>query len=50
MVKIFTDTSSLFTPAQGAELGFAVAPLTVTIAGNTYREREENCIRNLPCT
>ena len=41
MVKIFTDTSSLFTPAQGREMGFDVAPLTVTIAGNTYREREE---------
>jgi len=41
MVKIFTDTSSLFTPEQGREQGFVVAPLTVTIAGNTYREREE---------
>lgn len=41
MVKIFTDTSSLFTPAQGKEKGFVVAPLTVTIAGKTYREREE---------
>ena len=41
MVRIFTDTSSLFTPAQGREMGFDVAPLTVTIAGNTYREREE---------
>ena len=41
MVRIFTDTSSLFTPADGKELGFDVAPLTVTIAGNTYRERDE---------
>ena len=40
MVKIFTDTSSLFTPADGKEKGFAVAPLTVTTAGETYRERE----------
>ena len=41
MVRIFTDTSSLFTPAQGREMGFDVAPLTVTIAEKTYREREE---------
>ena len=41
MVRIFTDTSSLFTPADGASLGFDVAPLTVTIDGKTYREREE---------
>ena len=41
MVKILTDTSSLFTPAEGMEKGFSVAPLTVTIAGKTYREREE---------
>ncbi len=41
MVRIFTDTSSLFTPSQGAEIGLAVAPLTVTIAGKTYREMED---------
>ncbi|MBQ3008499.1 MAG: DegV family protein [Oscillospiraceae bacterium] len=41
MVKILTDTSSLFTPRDGAKLGFTVVPLTVTIAGKTYREREE---------
>ena len=41
MVRILTDTSSLFTPAQGSEMGFSVAPLTVTIAGKTYRERDE---------
>ena len=41
MVRIFTDTSSLFTPADGAAMGFDVAPLTVTIDGKTYREREE---------
>lgn len=41
MIKIFTDTSSLFTPASGKAEGIAVAPLTVTIAGKTYREREE---------
>ena len=41
MVKVLTDTSSMFTPADGKEMGFCVAPLTVTIAGNTYRERDE---------
>lgn len=41
MVKIITDTSSLFTPEDGRQLGFKVVPLTVTIAGKTYKEREE---------
>ncbi len=41
MVRIFTDTSSMFTPEDGKKMGFDVAPLTVTIAGKTYREREE---------
>ena len=41
MVRIFTDTSSLFTPEEGKKLGFDVAPLTVTIDGKTYRERDE---------
>jgi len=41
MVRIFTDTSSLFTPEDGRQQGFMVAPLTVTIDGKTYREREE---------
>ncbi len=41
MVRVLTDTSSMFTPADGKEMGFGVAPLTVTIAGKTYRERDE---------
>ncbi|MBQ8604805.1 MAG: DegV family protein [Oscillospiraceae bacterium] len=41
MVRILTDTSSMFTPSDGEKLGFSVAPLTVTIAGKTYREMEE---------
>ncbi|MBE6865759.1 MAG: DegV family protein [Ruminococcaceae bacterium] len=41
MVRIFTDTSSMFTPEDGRQMSFDVAPLTVTIAGKTYREREE---------
>ncbi len=38
MVKIVTDTSSMFTPETGKELGFKVFPLNVTIAGKTYRD------------
>ena len=41
MVRILTDTSSMFTPTNGKEMGLCVAPLTVTIAGNTYREMED---------
>ncbi|MBP3491208.1 DegV family protein, partial [bacterium] len=41
MVRILTDTSSMFTPEDGRQMGFDVVPLTVTIAGKTYREREE---------
>ena len=41
MVQITTDTSSLLTPKTGAEKGIGVAPLNVTIAGNTYREMDE---------
>ena len=41
MVRILTDTSSLFTPTNGKEMGLGVAPLTVTIAGKTYREMED---------
>ena len=41
MVRILTDTSSLYTPAQGEEMGFSVVPLNVTIAGETYQEMVE---------
>lgn len=41
MVQISTDTSSMMTPVQGAEKGVGVAPLNVTIAGQTYREMDE---------
>ncbi|MBR5284006.1 MAG: DegV family protein [Clostridia bacterium] len=41
MVQISTDTSCMMTPAQGAEKGIGVAPLNVTIAGETYREMDE---------
>ncbi|MEA4921557.1 MAG: DegV family protein [Clostridiaceae bacterium] len=38
MVRIMSDTSSLFTPKTGLEAGVDIIPLTVTIAGKTYRE------------
>ncbi len=41
MVRILTDTSSMYTVAQGAEMGVTVVPLTLTIAGKSYREIEE---------
>ena len=41
MVKIVTDTASLFTAETGAAIGVTVIPLNVTIAGKTYREMEE---------
>ena len=41
MVRIVSDSSTLYSPTQAQEAGFAVSPLSVTIAGNTYREFEE---------
>ena len=41
MVRIVSDTSTLYSTAQAREAGFAVSPLSVTIAGNTYREFDE---------
>jgi DegV family protein with EDD domain len=41
MVHIVSDTSTLYSTAQAKEAGFTVAPLTVTIAGKTYREFDE---------
>ena len=41
MVRIVSDSSTLYSPAQAREAGFAVSPLSVTIAGKTYREFEE---------
>ena len=41
MVRIVSDTSTLYSSAQAREAGFAVSPLSVTIAGNTYREFDE---------
>ena len=41
MVRIVSDTSTLYSSAQAREAGFAVSPLSVTIAGNSYREFDE---------
>ena len=41
MVRIVSDTSTLYSTSQAEAAGFAVSPLTVTIAGKTYREFDE---------
>ena len=41
MVRIVADTSTLYSTKQAEEAGFSVAPLSVTIAGGTYREFDE---------
>ena len=41
MVHIVSDTSTLYSTAQAKEAGFTVAPLSVTIAGKSYREIAE---------
>lgn len=38
MVKIIADTSTLFNPVQGAEIGIDIAPLSVAISGKSYTE------------
>ena len=41
MVRIVSDTSTLYSSAEARKAGFAVAPLSVTIAGKSYREFDE---------
>ena len=41
MVRIVSDTSTLYSSAQAQAAGFHVSPLSVTIAGNSYREFDE---------
>ena len=41
MVRIVSDSSTLYSPTQAREEGFAVSALSVTIGGKTYREFEE---------
>ena len=41
MVRIVSDTSTMYSCDQAREAGFDVSPLAVTIAGETYRELDE---------
>ena len=41
MVRIISDSSTLYSTADAREAGFAVSPLSVTIAGKSYREFDE---------
>ena len=41
MVRIVSDTSTLYSSAQAEAAGFAVSPLSVTIADKSYREFDE---------
>lgn len=41
MVRIVSDTSTLYSSAQAEAAGFAVVPLSVTIADKSYREFDE---------
>ena len=41
MVRIIADTSTLYNSRQAEEAGFFVNPLSVTIAGNSYKEFDE---------
>ncbi len=41
MIRIVSDTSTLYSSKQAVEAGFMVAPLSVTIAGKTYLEFDE---------
>lgn len=38
MIRLITDTSCLYAPEDALKLGFIANPLTVTIAGKSYRE------------
>lgn len=41
MIRIITDTSTLYTPTEAKEIGLEVIPLSVTINEKTYREYDE---------
>ena len=41
MIRIVSDTSTLYSTAQARDAGFGVSPLSVTIAGKSYREFDE---------
>ena len=41
MVRIVSDTSTMYSTQQAREAGFDVSALSVTIAGESYREFDE---------
>ncbi len=41
MLRIVSDTSTLYSSAQALEAGFNVSPLSVTIGGESFREFDE---------
>lgn len=41
MLRIIADSSTMYSPRDAKEKGFDVAPLTVTINGESYRELDE---------
>lgn len=41
MVRIVSDTSTMYSSLEAKEAGFAVSPLSVTIGGKSYREYDE---------
>ena len=41
MLRIISDTSTLYSSEQANKSGFDVSPLSVTIAGNSYKEFDE---------
>ena len=41
MIRIVSDTSTMYSTTQAEEAGFHVSPLSVTIAGKSYREFDE---------
>ena len=41
MIRIVSDTSTMYSRQQAQQAGFDVSALSVTIAGSTYREFDE---------
>ena len=41
MIRIVSDTSTMYSTTQAEAAGFYVSPLSVTIAGKSYREFDE---------
>ena len=46
MVRIVSDTSTLYSTAEAPQAGFAVSPLSVTADGQTWREFDEISARD----